>query len=50
MASRLRLAKPAIVGRLHDGGLWLDMRSVSPQEDETILSVILSVSSGGFGP
>jgi L-seryl-tRNA(Ser) seleniumtransferase len=50
MASRLRLATPAVVGRLHDGGLWLDMRSVSPQEDETLLSVILSVSSGGFGP
>lgn len=32
LAAALRAGDPAVVGRLHDGGLWLDPRTVLPGE------------------
>ena len=37
---RLRAATPAIVGRVKDGRLLLDMRSVLPDEDETLSAAV----------
>lgn len=32
LAERLRTGTPAVVGRLHDGAFWIDLRSVQPHE------------------
>lgn len=37
---RLRAATPAVVGRAKDGRLLLDLRSVMPHEDETLVSSV----------
>ena len=41
-AKTLRLAKPALVGRLHEGELWLDFRSLRDGEDEFVLAALKS--------
>ena len=38
----LRGERPAVVGRLEAGRLLLDLRSVSPEQDEPLLAAILS--------
>lgn len=40
LAHMLRTGTPAIVGRVADQSLWLDLRSVLPQYDETIIARI----------
>ncbi|MEO8909155.1 MAG: L-seryl-tRNA(Sec) selenium transferase [Gemmatimonadaceae bacterium] len=37
---RLRLGAPAVIGRIAEGNLLLDMRSVLPREDEVLLAAI----------
>lgn len=32
LANLLRLCKPAIVGRVHEAGIWLDLRTIAPEE------------------
>jgi L-seryl-tRNA(Ser) seleniumtransferase len=39
---KLRLAEPAVVGRIGDGELLLDLRSVLPREDDVLASSVLS--------
>jgi L-seryl-tRNA(Ser) seleniumtransferase len=39
---KLRLAEPAVVGRIADGELLLDLRSVLPREDDVLASSVLS--------
>jgi L-seryl-tRNA(Ser) seleniumtransferase len=38
---RLRQAEPAVVGRIADGELLLDLRSVLPREDDALTSAVL---------
>ena len=36
----LRAAQPAVIGRIRDGKLLLDVRSILPQEDEAVVSAV----------
>jgi L-seryl-tRNA(Ser) seleniumtransferase len=38
---------PAVVGRLDDGRLLLDLRSVAPEDDARLVDAILAASAGG---
>jgi L-seryl-tRNA(Ser) seleniumtransferase len=44
LAVPLRRGDPAVVGRLESGRLLLDLRSVSPDDDERLTGAILSVA------
>jgi L-seryl-tRNA(Ser) seleniumtransferase len=47
LASRLRLGTPAVMGRLRDGKLLLDLRTVFPhQEPDLVAAVGLAIRSG----
>ncbi len=37
----LRDGEPAVIGRIADGKLWLDLRSVLPREDGTLVKAII---------
>jgi L-seryl-tRNA(Ser) seleniumtransferase len=39
---RLRLGEPAVIGRIADGELLLDLRSVLPREDDALASAVLN--------
>ncbi|WP_203328890.1 L-seryl-tRNA(Sec) selenium transferase [Candidatus Laterigemmans baculatus] len=39
-ARRLRAARPAIVGRVHDQRWWLDLRTVFPEQDAEVVGVL----------
>jgi L-seryl-tRNA(Ser) seleniumtransferase len=43
-AASLRLADPPVVGRVERGRCLLDLRSVPPEEDETLLAALLAVA------
>ena len=51
LAARLRGGDPAVVGRIHQGRLLLDARTVLPGEDEALLAAVVAAvgSSGGTG-
>ena len=38
---RLRLGEPAVIGRIFEGNLLLDLRSVLPREDDILAAAIL---------
>jgi L-seryl-tRNA(Ser) seleniumtransferase len=40
LASALRTGSPAVVGRIHDGKLLLDLRSVQPREDVQLVAAV----------
>ena len=40
LAYRLRTSNPAVVGRLRDGKLVLDLRTVFPQQEDALLSAV----------
>lgn len=40
LAEQLRVANPAIVGRIRDEALWLDLKSVAPTEDRLLVEAI----------
>jgi L-seryl-tRNA(Ser) seleniumtransferase len=42
---RLRRGEPAVIGRIADGKLWLDLRSVLPREDAVLLQSIVKARS-----
>ena len=46
LARRLRAADPAVIGRLQDGSLLLDLRTVDPSDD-ALLGSVLARASGG---
>ena len=41
LAQRLRIARPAVVGRVHEGKLLLDLRCVTPDEDEPLYASVI---------
>jgi L-seryl-tRNA(Ser) seleniumtransferase len=40
LASRLRIGTPAVMGRLRDGKLVLDLRTVFPEQEESLVSAL----------
>ena len=42
----LRSGRPPVVGRVEEGGCLLDLRTVSPEEDEAVLAAVLAVARG----
>jgi L-seryl-tRNA(Ser) seleniumtransferase len=40
LASRLRRGRPGVVGRVQDGRVWVDLRSVPPERDAALLAAI----------
>ena len=42
LARRLRASDPPIVPRVQDGAVWLDLRTVLPQQDQTLIAAITS--------
>jgi L-seryl-tRNA(Ser) seleniumtransferase len=42
---RLRRGEPAVIGRIADGKLLLDLRSVLPREDGTLVQAIVKARS-----
>jgi L-seryl-tRNA(Ser) seleniumtransferase len=39
-AKRLRLGDPPVVGRIADGALHLDLRTIDPADDETLAAAL----------
>jgi L-seryl-tRNA(Ser) seleniumtransferase len=42
LAERLRGADPPVVGRLHEGRLWLDARTLLPGDEEAVVAAVSS--------
>ena len=40
LAGRLRAATPPVVGRVHEGKLWLDVRTLLPGDEEAVVSAV----------
>jgi L-seryl-tRNA(Ser) seleniumtransferase len=40
LADSLRSGEPAIVGRIEEGRLLLDLRTIAPQEDQTVIGAL----------
>ena len=40
LAGKLRAADPPVVGRVHEGRLWLDVRTLLPGDEETIVRAV----------
>ena len=40
LASRLREANPPVVGRVHEGRLWLDARTLLPGDEEVVVRAV----------
>jgi L-seryl-tRNA(Ser) seleniumtransferase len=40
LAGRLRAATPPVVGRVHEGRLWLDVRTLLPGDEEAVVSAV----------
>jgi L-seryl-tRNA(Ser) seleniumtransferase len=40
LEARLRLGEPAVIGRIADGRLWLDLRTVQPQDDHVLIDAL----------
>ena len=40
LAERLRGADPPVVGRVHEGGLWLDVRTLLPDDEEAVVAAV----------
>ncbi len=44
LAQRLRTHRPAVVGRIHQGELYFDLRSVNPSDDESLLLALVEAN------
>jgi L-seryl-tRNA(Ser) seleniumtransferase len=40
LAERLRGAEPPVVGRVHEGRLWLDVRTLLPGDEEAVVAAV----------
>ncbi len=40
LAERLRGADPPVVGRVHEGRLWLDVRTLLPDDEEAVVAAV----------
>jgi L-seryl-tRNA(Ser) seleniumtransferase len=47
LAQRLRTGNPAVVGRLRDGKLVLDVRTVLPHQVDLLVDAVRQASAGG---
>ena len=47
LATRLRKGKPPIVGRVEDGAVLLDLRSIAPEEDAVVAEALRTVTAAG---
>jgi L-seryl-tRNA(Ser) seleniumtransferase len=43
--NRLRLGDPAVIGRISEGSLLLDLRGVLPREDESLIAAIIRLGA-----
>ena len=46
LARRLRDADPPVIPRVQDGAVWLDLRTVMPQQDQTLAAAISHACAG----
>lgn len=46
LAARLRTGRPAVVGRVHEGRLYLDLRTVFPRQDLDLVAAVRALSDG----
>jgi hypothetical protein len=37
------MGEPAVIGRVHDGALWLDLRTILPAQDEQAAEALINV-------
>jgi L-seryl-tRNA(Ser) seleniumtransferase len=47
LASRLRAGTPPVVGRVEDGRVLLDLRSIFPEEDPILIRALLGIGAAG---
>jgi L-seryl-tRNA(Ser) seleniumtransferase len=50
LAYRLRTGTPAVVGRLRDGKLVLDLRTVFQHQEEMLIEAMRRAAAGGLAP
>ena len=49
MARRLRTGDPPVVARAQDGAIWLDLRTVFPEQDQALITALqTSLRTSGF--
>ena len=46
LAARLRAAEPPVVGRVHEGALLLDARTLLPGDEEAVLEALREAAGG----
>jgi L-seryl-tRNA(Ser) seleniumtransferase len=46
IAERLRLGEPAVMARLHDGRVVVDVRTVFPEQDDALAAALLAACRG----
>jgi L-seryl-tRNA(Ser) seleniumtransferase len=47
IAARLRASRPVVVSRVEEGRVLLDLRSIAPEEDETVLRALRRLAEDG---
>ena len=45
LAYALRMSRPGVFGRMQDGGLVLDLRTISPERDRELLQLVVAAAS-----
>ena len=45
-AAQLRVGAPMVVGRVHAGALWIDLRSVLPEQDAGLIAALRGLARG----
>jgi len=46
LAARLRRGQPPVMGRIQEGALWLDARTVLPDEEHDLIEAVATAASG----
>ena len=46
LSRRLRIGTPAIVGRIDDGAVWIDLRTVAPEDDDALARGLAAAIAG----
>lgn len=49
LARRVRLGSPPVVGRIRDGQLLLDLRTVAVEEEDALVRAVITASENGTG-
>jgi seryl-tRNA(Sec) selenium transferase len=47
VVAKLRAARPAIISRIVDGRVALDLRAILPEDDEMLASTVIAALSDG---